>query len=293
MSGKAKCVIALGYFDGVHKGHEKVLVKAKEIARKEGLNFAVFSFSGNLRSKLNRGENSYIYDKSERQAIYRNLGAEKVFLAPASKRFLSKDKVSFLKWINKKFDINAYVLGADYRFGFKGEGKADDLINFAKSNGQKVFVVDLEKNGQEKISSSMIKKFLSNGEVEKANEILSENYSITGKVKGGRKVGRTLGFPTVNIQIKKGRHRLKEGVYIGSVNLNDKEYKAIINDGARPTFNLKECVLEAHILNFSGNLYGKKIKIVFNRFLRPIKKFASKAELLEQIKLDKESVTNE
>jgi riboflavin kinase/FMN adenylyltransferase len=286
MLDNKKTVIALGYFDCVHIGHQEVIKRAKEVSKSLDANLVVFSFDGNLKGAINSGDGTYIYNKEEREEKYYKLGADGVFFAQVDYNFLSMEKLAFLNFINKKFDIVAYVCGKDYKFGKFAKGNIDDLSKYAEEKGQKLFVVEDVKVDEKKISSTLIKKLLTDGKIKKVNSLLSENYSMTGEVVHGRKKGTELNFPTVNINIEKNRHNVKDGVYAGRVNVDGKEYKAVLNYGDRPTFFLKEKLLEGHIIGYKGDLYGKTLTFYFDGFIRDIMRFDSIEKLAERIKED-------
>ena len=138
----------------------------------------------------------------------------------------------------------------------------------------------------ERVSSTAIKKFLQDGNVKKANEFLGEFYTVTGEVLHGRTVGKTLGFPTVNMLIDNEKVKLKDGVYAGKVILDNVTYRAIVNYGARPTFNLDEKLIEAHIIGFNGDLYGRTITLKFSGFIRSVMRFNGSEELIKQLGKD-------
>ncbi len=290
MSDKLKTVIALGYFDSVHIGHQRVLNTARRYALERGARLVVFSFGGNLKAVISGNDDKSVYLPSERLLIINDLGADEVFFAPVSKDFLGLECKEFLALINEKYKIVCYVSGEDYRFGRQGLGDTNYLKAYAKENCQEYIVVPTENFEGEKISTTRIKWLLSMGEIKKANKMLGRAYSLTGKVFEDRKVGSKLGFPTVNIRLDKEKFKIKDGVYKGRVVLNNTEYSAIINYGARPTFDLSEKLIEAHIIDFNGNLYGKEIKLNFDVFMREIKKFSSQQELKAQLEKDLQNV---
>lgn len=287
---KISAVLALGYFDSVHLGHQAVISKAKELAEKLNAKTVVVTFDGNLRAILGDGTSKSVFSAKERETFFKDLGADEVFFAPSTKEFLGMKKQEFLDFLNQKYLVRAYVSGEDYKFGKNGSGTVLDLNNYAKNNGQECITLSLLKEGNLRISTTVIKELLSEGNVSKANELLGRAYSVTGTVFADRKVGSTLGFPTVNIEIEKDKHQLKNGVYGGRVTLEKKEYLAIINYGARPTFSLDKKLIEAHFVGFNGMLYGKQITIEFDFFMRDIKRFDSVQELKKQLEIDKETV---
>ena len=278
MSDKIKAVLALGYFDGVHKGHVSVIERAKDSAEKNGNKLVVVSFGGNLRAALGKGTETFIYKEEERRELFFALGADEVVFFPATKEFLSMTGEEFLNRLNGKYDVKEYVCGeaCDVRF----------LEDYASFKGQTLTTVKTMFIGGEKISSSLIKDLLRKGELEKANALLYVPYFMAGKVVKGRGEGHVLGFPTVNIIPDVKKAELKRGVYFGETVIDGKTYKAMINYGNSPTFSNGEDVIEAYALGFSGNAYGKTVKIVFRKYARDAVKFSGEKELIKRLTED-------
>ena len=283
---KKPVILALGYFDSVHLGHKSVIGCAVSKAKALDISAVVFTFKGNLRAYLNGDKETYVFNAEERERLILDLGVDSVYFAQASKEFLSLSATEFLDFINSVYDIKAYVSGKDYRFGKNASGDISFLKDYANSKGQEVITVEDVNFNDEKISTTRIKKLLANGDVEGANALLGFNYFIAGSIVKDRGIGKTLGFPTANIETDIERQPLKKGVYVGKAIIENKEYTALINYGDRPTFNEKKAVLEAYFIDFNGDLYGEKIKVSFIKFIREIKAFSSKEELSEQIKKD-------
>ncbi|MBR5192381.1 MAG: riboflavin biosynthesis protein RibF [Clostridia bacterium] len=290
MLDKKSVVIALGFFDSVHIGHRKVIETAKETAKNLGTETAVFTFGGNLKSVILNREEKFVYSVKERKNLLNDLGITEIFFAPITKEFLSQDKISFLNYLNTIYDIKGYVCGEDYTFGEKGLGNVNTLINYAKERNQQVKIVSSVLDDLGRISTTRIKRLLTDGNIQKANLLLGSNFFVLGEVYGDRKVGKTLGFPTVNIKTEDGKITLLDGVYSGYTIIENKIYKCVINCGARPTFSLYEKVIEAHILDFSNDLYGKEIPIYFLSRIRDVQKFSSKEALIKRITEDVNSV---
>ena len=289
---KQGVVIALGYFDCVHLGHREVINKAKALAQKLNSQTAIFTFEGNLRSALGKGDEKFVYSLSERKAVFETINVDHVFFAPVTKEFLSNTAQEFLDFINQKYNVLGYVCGKDFRFGKFGLGDINFLKQYARERNQVVEIVEILTNDGVKISTSLIKTLLESGDIKKANALLGKNYTIKGQVFEDRKVGTTLGFPTVNVKTEKEKQQLKNGVYYGEIAVDGVSKKAVINYGARPTFDLEETLIEAHLIDFSGNLYGKTISIRFDGFLREIQKFSSASELASQLEKDVDKVRN-
>ena len=286
MLDKQKTVIALGCFDSVHLGHKKVIEMARQYADEKGLTLTVFTFLGNLKAIINKKNEKSVYLSFEREKLLKNLGADEVYFAPVSKEFLSTDKKDFLQQLNQKFNIDCYVSGVDYTFGAFGKGDAEYLTNYAKEHNQTHIVVETLNMFDEKVSTTLIKKYLKEGQIEKANALLGRPFSVCATVFKDRQVGKTLGFPTANIRLDKDKITLKDGVYAGKTKVDGKEYISIINCGNRPTFSVDERVVESHLIDFDGDLYGKQIELKFYKFLRDIKKFDNIEELKEQLSFD-------
>lgn len=287
---RLKAVVALGYFDSVHEGHRNIIQSTTEYANKVGAVPVIVTFDGNLKAELKGEGIKVVYTTEERKEIYSSLGVEEVYFAKVNSEFLSLSKNDFLDLINAHYDVLAYFCGKDYRFGKGGIGTAEDVKEYAKNHSQECFVCEIiEKDGQ-KISTTLIKELLVNGNIEKANELLEREYSISGVVFKDREVGKKIGFPTINIKLDSEKQRLKDGVYFGNVIIDKKLYKALINYGARPTYNLDEKLVEAHIVGFSGELYGREITLNFNSFYREIIKFNSEKELVLQLERDLEVI---
>ena len=286
MLDKQKTVIALGCFDSVHLGHQKVIKTAKKYADENGLTLTVFTFSGNLKAIINNSEEKNVYLLREREVLLKNLGADEIYFAPVSKEFLSTDKKVFLDKLNADFNIECYVSGVDFTFGAFGKGDVNYLTDYAQAHNQNHIVVQTLNMFDEKISTTLIKEYLKNGDIVKANALLGRSFSVCGQVFKDRQVGKTLGFPTANVKLDKDKICVKHGVYVGKTKVDDKEYLSIINCGARPTFNLNESVIETHLIDFDGDLYKKQIEICFLEYLRDIKKFEDKDQLIKQLSFD-------
>ena len=294
MSGKVlvPTVVALGYFDSVHQGHRKVIETAKSLAEELNAEVTVFTFGGNLRAMISRKDDKFVYSADERKEILKEMGVENVFVQKADFDFLSMGKLAYLNWINKKFDIKGYVCGADYKFGMFAKGNVDDLAKYAETNSQVLKIVDTVDENGKRISTSRIKTLLAAGDIKGANALLDRPFSIMGAVVKGKGVGEALGFPTANLKLEKHKQPLREGVYGGHVILGDTRYDAVINFGSRPTFGGMDTVIEAHILDFKGDLYGKKITLFFDCYIRDIRKFYSEEELSKQVRADIETLKN-
>lgn len=287
MLDRKKIALALGHFDGVHKGHAKVISKCVEQARKHGLTSVAITFDGDLKGFLNHSNYSVVDTATEREIKLKSLGIDTVWGLKVNKGTLSMPKEKFLEMLYEKYDIKVFVCGLDFRFGLNAGGDINFLREYGAARGSKVVAVKTKKRALKKISTSTVKELLTNGKIEKANLLLGAPYQITGKVVSGRRIGHELGFPTANVSVASEKTPLKQGVYFATVTL-DKEYRAIVNYGARPSFGLYDAVMEVHLLDFSGDLYGKELTVKFVKYLRNIIKFSDKTGLTNQLEKDRE-----
>ena len=265
------CVMLLGGFDGLHAGHKKLVEKAKGFC----LPIGIMTIVGGKDAKN-------LFTLKEREEIFTRAGVDFAFELPFSEiKDLSPQEFSGL--LLDEFHPIAFICGDDFRFGKNACGNAQTL----KQAGQvRVEVEKLITANGEKISSTKIKGHLAAGQVEQANELLDEEFFLLGTVVKDRGVGRTIGFPTANVAYPKDKYAIKQGVYETRVCVNGKEYKAITNYGNRPTFDNDTIITETYLDGFSGELYGKELKICFKRQIREIKKFESAEKLKAQLNED-------
>ena len=281
-------VICLGYFGSMHLGHQKLLEVAKCRAEENDAKVALFTFSNNHLKVLGI-DSSVVYTFEERLSIYESLGVDYVIAAEFDETFCKQSGAQFVKQL-KKYNLKGVVCGFDYSCG-------SDRMNALQLSDSlndvcKVDVVDAICLNGVKISTSRLREMLSMGNIEQTNALLSEPFFLIGTVVHGRHVGSQMGFPTANLQVSSEKE-LPLGVYGGQTDVDGKVYRAIVNVGQKPTFGLDYVNVEAHILNFDGDLYGKQLKVALTKYLRPISKFNSAEELADQLKKDREVVLND
>ena len=286
-----KCVLALGFFDGVHIAHRDLIETARVEAKRRGLAFGVFTFGsdGSIKSRAAR-----LYGDDDKAEIFASLGADFTVIADfggiaglSGEEFVKDVLVSDL-------NCKVCVAGFNFRFGHKASSGEGELRQYMSEAGGEA-VIREEITGEDKVtlSASLIRDMIIGGEIKRANKILGAPYYIKGRVSHGRKVGRSIGFPTANIPIREGRIIPMAGVYSTAVVIDDKIYKAVTNIGSCPTFGEHEVHLESFIIDFSGDLYDKEIRVFLLDFLRPERTFASVEELCKQIEYDKNRVITE
>jgi riboflavin kinase/FMN adenylyltransferase len=282
-------IILIGNFDGVHLGHQKLFNLAKSYKKKYGLKIGVINFDPMPKMFFNKSlKNFRLSSIDQKVNLLNNLGVDFIVTKKFDKTFSKTKSINFIKDIlSNKLKAKFIFVSNNFRFGNKREGDVKFLIqNEHKYNYQVIKPKPLLIN-KKIVSSSLIRNYLENGYLEKANKLLDRKWSIKGIVQKGRQVGKKIGFPTCNIDIK-DYVLAKPGVYAVKVlrKNNLKILKGIANLGFRPTFNQKKILLEVHLFNFSGNLYNKHLSVEFLKFIRKEKKFKNINKLKSQIKLD-------
>ena len=280
------CAVALGFFDGVHTAHQKIIESAVCYAKQNNLTPVALSFDKSPLEVLS-GENvRYITSREDKEQIISSLGAKAEFL-PTDKELLSMEAEDFIeKILVNKYNIKYAVCGYNYRFGKNGRGDTDLLIKAGLRYGFEVFVSPCEMYEEESISSSRIRRILEDGDIALANILLGRSFFVKGIVREGKRLGRKIGFPTANVFFFDKAVHLKNGVYKTLVTIDEKQFDAITNVGINPTVCDKSFRSETYIPDFDGDLYEKEIKIEFLDFIRPERKFDSIEDLTEQIKKD-------
>ena len=278
-------VIALGFFDGVHRGHRALLALAAEKARALGLPLGVFTFPaedmGIKKSALR------LYDTQRKLSILASLGVDYVFMCELSavadisaESFVQKCLVSDLR-------AAVTVCGFNYRFGHGAAGDCDMLARTMQALGRESVTLPPMYHEGELLSSAAIRAQLLRGEVALAADMLGAPYALFGTVEGGDGRGKKLGFPTVNIPLPENRLVLPNGVYATATKTKDGCFPSVTNVGTCPTFGERRIHAETHLCAFSGNLYGQEVEIKFLERLRDERVFSSGETLIKQINIDK------
>ncbi|MBO5136777.1 MAG: riboflavin biosynthesis protein RibF [Clostridia bacterium] len=271
------CAVALGNFEALHIGHRHIIEETVSYARENGLSSAVYMYKNNYKSACT------LFSLEDRLSFLEKMGVDFVILdefTPEYSQISCEDFVDF--YIREKMNSKAVFVGFNYRFG---KGESGDVALLKELCGDTyVFRVDCVKVDVECVSTTLIKSYLKNGEIKKANQMLGRDYFVRGIVASGRNVGTGLGFPTANIEVDT---ILAHGVYATSVLLGDEVYKAITNIGGKPSFGIESVNIETHILDAEIDLYGSEIIVLFHEKIRDIIKFDSKEELVSQLVDDK------
>ncbi len=286
-------VVTVGSFDGLHLGHLKILNEVKKTAAQKNGNGFVVTFEPHPRFVLSKDfDMKLLTSLDEKKEILESAGIENLMVINFTKEFSQLTSDEFIKrFIVEKIGAAHMVIGHDHKFGKDRLGDVNILSKVGRLNNFDVTDVSAESLNGEIISSTKIRNALAEGNVERANLFLGRNYSFSGKVVIGAQRGRTLGFPTANIKLDEPRKAVpKNGVYVVDCFLKDEKHIGIMNIGYRPTFeNKHELVLEAHLLNFDCDIYGKSMKVEFLKRLRDEVRFESKEALIHQIEIDKQT----
>ena len=278
----AKRIYALGFFDGVHRGHQALLLACCRLAAEKNCETAAITFENHPQSLFLDNPPPLINTVSDRRRLLHHFGITHVELLPVTKEVMSTNWRDF---IQNLVDHGAagFVCGDDFHFGSRGEGDAQKLQEFCDELGLPCVIVPEQTVGGVRVSSTYIRNLLEQGDVEQATAFLGHPHILTGEVVSGRSLGRTLGTPTANLRIPDGLICPRHGVYACRAMVDGQEFAAVTNIGTRPTVSGTHVTVEPWLLDFSGDLYGKELTLQFHKFLRPERKFNSLEELRTEI----------
>lgn len=280
-------IVTIGNFDGVHLGHQKILLFLVDQAKKRNLYSLVLTFSPHPEEILSKGKIVMIQTLAQRLKTIENFGVHGVLVTPFDEQFSNLSSEEFIqKILLNSLKAKEIVIGDNFRFGKNREGDINALQALASRLGFEAHKIPSVIEGGKIVSSSLIRRSLLEGEIEEVNTLLGRCYEIKGKVIKGKARGKVLGFPTANIEAK--NDIIPFGVYISQVRINSETLPAITNAGLRPTFDKEEMQIESYIINFNRNLYGEEIDIIFIKKIRDEMKFKSPEELSLQISKDLE-----
>jgi len=286
-------VITVGTFDGLHKGHLRILEKLIEKSKEVNGTNVLLTFEPHPRSVLSSFELKILTTIDEKKEILEKAGIENLIVQNFNMEFSQMTSEQFIKKILiDDIGISHIIVGHDHKFGKDRLGDEEKLRELGKQLNFGVTTVTAEKINDEIISSTKIRNALLEGHVDNAALLLGRNYSFSGYVVKGAQRGRTLGFPTANIQPDSVYKALpRNGVYAVYCKCADDYFSGVMNIGYRPTFeNKNEIIIEVHLLDFDKDIYGEKLTVELMEYIRDEKKFASKDELIYQIEADKRTV---
>ena len=276
-----KYIYALGFFDGVHLGHQ-ALLKAAE-ARSDNCGVGVVTFSSHPDTLVLGQTPVLINTLSDRLRLLGRFGVAHVVTLPFDRQMLNTPWQDFLEALIRDYGAAGFVCGDDFRFGAGGRGTGEALARFCRERGLPCCVVPEQTVSGQRVSSTCIRQLLEAGAVEQAAEFLGHPHILTGPVIHGRQLGRTLGIPTANLALPEGVVVPRFGVYACWARVDGGCWRAVTNVGTRPTVHGSGITVEPWLLDYDGDLYGREITLEFHAFLRPERKFDTLAALKEEI----------
>ena len=281
--------LTIGVFDGVHRGHQRLLAKVIADARAKGAAAGVVTFRNHPDSVLNPNfQPQYITSIAERIRLMEELGVDFVVPVTFDRELAGLRARKFVELLRNRLRMSGLVVGPDFAMGYKREGNVDMLSALGAELGFSVSVVDLLSEGGDAVRSTNIRKALVDGSVDGVSKMLGREFAIIGTVVSGDKRGRTLGYPTANIEVGPYMAIPGNGIYATRAIVDGERYMAATSIGTRPTFDGKGRTIEAFLLGFDSNLYNKELRLEFVQRLRDELKFYSVDALLEQMELDVE-----
>ena len=286
---KQPCSLTIGTFDGVHIGHRKIIQRLVKSAQEKNHLAVVLTFFPHPRMVLQKDTSIRLIDTlQEKQQLLADLGVDVLVIQPFSKEFSRQTADEFTRDVLvQSFDIAHLIIGYDHRFGRNREATVDDLINAGSTYGFSVEKIEAQEIASVNVSSTKIRKALEEGKMKVAKDFLSRPFRLSGKVIRGKKIGRTIGFPTANLQTKEDYKLLPcDGVFFIKTQYNGSCYYGMMNVGFRPTLEGEERSFEVHLFDFNQDLYGEILQVDLLELIRKEKKFASLEELKAQLQED-------
>ena len=284
-------VATIGFFDGVHRGHRFLINQVKEVADKDGLYSALVTFPMHPRQVIQPTYHPQLLSSpKEKLELLETTQVDYCLLLPFTQELSLLSAREFMQLLRNKFNIHTLVIGYDHRFGHNRSESFEDYCRYGEELNIYMVRARAYTDGEDKISSSVIRQLLKEGKVSQAAQFLGYNYYLDGTVVDGYKVGRKIGFPTANLQVDCSDKLIpSEGVYAVYVYVEGKKWAGMLNIGHRPTINNGNNVsIEVNILNFSEDIYHKEMRIEFVKYLRPEEKYGTIDELIAQMHKDRE-----
>jgi len=287
-----KTIVTLGTFDGVHIGHNAILEKICKAAQQENLESVILTFFPHPRLIVSNNYDIKLLNTiEEKSVLLEKKGIQNFIVHPFDKTFSELSPREFVTQVLvQKLNIQKIIIGHDHKFGKDRAADFNDLINFGKEFGFEVEEISAQQINDVSVSSTKIRNSLLEGNVSLANEYLGYPYLLTGNVVKGNQLGRTIGFPTANIEIPEDYKLIpKNGVYIVTATVNNQTVLGMMNIGVKPTLGENKLSIEVHLLNFDKDIYQQKIQVHILQRLREEQKFASFEALKSQIEIDKQN----
>lgn len=281
---KEQFIYALGFFDGVHVGHQALLNACRELADERGLKAGVVTFTAHPDSLVLGSTPALINTQADRNMLLRQYHMDAVVELPFDRALMTTPWQEFISLLRNSYHAAGFVCGDDFRFGHNGMGTAQILRAYCREEDLPCAVVPQQMLDGVTVSSTHIRSLLEAGDLATAVRFLGHPHVLTGQVVKGRQLGRTIGIPTANLEQPEGVVQLRHGVYACKISIDGKEHLAVTNIGTRPTVNGHHVTVEPWILDFEGDLYGKELTLQFYEFLRAEQKFDSLEALQAEIR---------
>ncbi len=279
-------VISLGKFDGIHRGHELLMEKLAQ-KKKEGLKAAIFTFDIPPKKSVEHVEAKVLTTNEEKMHIFEKTGIDYLIECPFTKEIMCMEPEAFIRMLSEQLNVKCIVAGEDFHFGHNRRGDYQMLKKYASLYGYEAVILKKMQEDARDISSTFVREKIMEGDIEKANHLLGYRYFVSGKVKHGRQIGRTIGIPTVNLIPPEEKLLPPFGVYMTELLIDGKKYYGVTNVGCKPTIEGNNPVgVETHVLDFKEDVYNQVVTVEFLKKIRPEQKFDSIDKLKEQMQKD-------
>lgn len=287
---KEKTAAALGKFDGIHRGHQKLLEKILE-QKKNGMKAVIFTFDPSPTALFQKEMVKELSTKKEKEALFEAMGVDILIEFPLNEKTAAMSAEDFVEEVLvRRMNVKFIAAGTDLSFGCNGAGNAELLKQFSQVYDFQMDIITKVCLGGREISSSFVRKEIENGNMEFAADLIGQTYSVSGIVEHGNRIGRTLGFPTVNLLPEAEKLLPPNGVYFSKVCIEGEVYNGVTNIGYKPTVSSEPRIgVETYIYDFQKDVYGKMITVSLEHFKRTERKFESLEELRTQVEKDKEA----
>lgn len=280
-------VVTFGKFDGLHRGHELLMQEVVRYGKLFHLKTVAFTFDIPPKNKIENVSGKVLTTNEEKQHIFEVAGIDYLLECPFTKEVMCMEPKAFIEWIGKSLNMKCVVIGTDFCFGHKRTGNFHTLQMYESEFGYKTIVVSKIQEDNRDISSTFIREEIAKGNIRKANRLLGYAYFVKSYVVHGNKIGRTIGIPTINMELPTEKLLPPNGVYVTRVIIGNDSYIGVTNVGSKPTVSdLGNIVVETHIVEFSRDIYNQIVVVEFLDYIRSEKKFESLDALKEQMKKD-------
>lgn len=279
--------VTLGKFDGLHRGHDLLMQTVLQYSKNYNAASVAFTFDMPPRNRVEEIVANVLTTNEEKQYIFEKQGIDYLIECPFTPEVMAMEPKDFIAWISSSLHMKYVVVGDDFRFGHKRAGDYRTLQQYEEEYGYKTVVIDKLKDSNRDISSTYVREKIADGNIRKANQLLGYKYFIKSEIVHGKKLGRRIGIPTINMILPANKLLPPNGVYVTEVLVDGNLYMGVTNIGCKPTVSEENIIgVETYIDNFNQDIYGEKIEVSFIDYIRPEQKFASIEELKAQMESD-------